>query len=146
MGKRSGATVPLPLAAWPPEASVPLRDGQGSKADTNAWKMPRSLFFRATAQTCKFQTLNKDKLDDRLHANLQGRETFASFPLRMPLKIATNDLLCCLRENLLCYPVHFIPATGFFKTFLGTWSCFSVTAVRIHVLHRCMGNVNGYRG
>lgn len=32
---------------------------------------------------------------------------------------------------------------GFFKTFLGACSCFSFTAIKMHALHRCMGNVNG---
>lgn len=94
----------------------------------------------------KSQTLNKDRVDGRLQVNLQGWKKFAWFPYAMHFKITIYNLLCCLTENLLCCLVYFIPTTDIFKTFLGVWSCFSFTAIKIHALHKCMGNVNGYRG
>lgn len=94
----------------------------------------------------KSQTLNKDRLDSRLQVNLQGWKKFAWFPLTMHFKITIYNFLCCLTEYLLCCPVYFILTTGFFKTFLGAWSSFAFSTVEIHAPHRCMGNVNGYRG
>lgn len=120
-------------------------DSWGCKEGTNTWKEPYSLFFRATAQKCKAEVPNVGQRQDgwQVASKSAGMEkvcmvsswdVFQNYNLQFAL--LSNRELALLFSLL--YTNY-----GFLKTFLGACSCFSFTAIKMHALHRCMGNVNG---